>query len=183
MGRGQQGPADCCRHTRLVCISIRGTQKRRSGVWQFAMGTIDAFSFIATLSTCRRWGGPSPVVRGGRGVARRVGVAAACLFPAPECAPLRLILMAGILIHSCRARERAVHTGLLRPKPRGSGVQTPGAPHTLFHNAFPRAPPTGRPRRSRPSHPPITYCLALTSQGVLGWGTLGREPCAIMLIN
>lgn len=67
VGCGQQGPADCCRHTRLVCISIRGTQKRRSGVWQFAMGTIDAFSFIATLSTCRRVGwAESPAGRGGR---------------------------------------------------------------------------------------------------------------------
>lgn len=36
-------------------------------MWQFAMGTIDAFSFIATLSTCRRVGwAESPAGRGGR---------------------------------------------------------------------------------------------------------------------
>lgn len=44
-------------------------------MWQFAVGTIDAFSFIATLSTCRRVGWAEPRrARGSRGCPARGGL-------------------------------------------------------------------------------------------------------------
>lgn len=115
--------------------------------------------------------GRAPLARGGRGVARRVRVGAACRSPAPGCAPLRLMLAAGILIHACQARERAVHTGILHPKPRGSGVTWKlGARCSSM--LFPGRRLQADLEKSRSSYPPTTYCLALTSQGR---GTPGTE--------
>lgn len=126
------------------------TGHTKEEVWRVAVRSGDNRRFLFHSNTVHLppvgWAEPPPA-RGGRGVARRVGVGAACRSPAPGCAPLRLMLAAGILIHACQARERAIHTGILHPKPRGSGVQTLGAGRTLFLNAFPRAPPTGRPRK------------------------------------
>lgn len=126
------------------------TGHTKEEVWRVAVRCGDNRRFLFHSNTVHLppvgWAKPGPA-RGVAGLPGAWGSEPRVAPPAPGCAPLNLNLTAGILMHACQAPKRAVHTGLLRPKPRGSRVQTPGARHTLFHNAFPRAPPAGQPRK------------------------------------